>query len=82
MKRPTGLRRRFARWSPPGFSFGLRDVIAIGAVAALLVAVLVASVVYPPSSPGSVTAGFGLDWECTPTPGYGQPICLKKVAPK
>jgi hypothetical protein len=52
-----------------------RDIAAIILAAALLGAVLIASVEFPNLFRSN--GGFGPDWECT-NPGHGEPICVKK----
>jgi hypothetical protein len=75
MKRPNTRRS----WIPSRSGFpqlGLRDVIAIGAVLALVVAALVGNILYFPTPP-KTNSTFGPDWDCKPLP-YG-PVCVRRI---
>ena len=61
-------------WPPPT----LKDALAIGLVAAFLMVILFASVLYPPANKPAGNEGFGPDWNCKST-GSGEPVCVKKA---
>ena len=68
------------RWIPKKklSQLGPRDMIAIGAVLALVVAASVVNILYFPTPPNS-NRTFGPEWDCKSVPYGGPPVCVKRI---